>query len=155
METYALATVPLNGTHARPRVPRVLLAEDQEVLRGLIAATLRRRGYAVTEARDGREALHYVGSMIFGRSDAQRPDVIVADVQMPGLSGIEVLRAVRMAQLTTPVILATAFADWLTRTEAEALGVSELLEKPFRSRDLLCAIERAARLLQPPRRKVA
>lgn len=155
MGTYAPATPWVGGASAPQRGLRVLLAEDDEQLRRLVAATLRRRGYSVLEARNGREALRHVGRMIFERSHTDHPDIIVADVQMPELSGVDVLRGVRGARLGTPVILATAFADMATRIEAEALGVSELLEKPFGSQDLLRAIERASATLHPPRRLVA
>ena len=70
-------------------------------------------------------------------------DVIVSDVNMPGLSGLDVLAALRCADWTTPVILITAFGDQQIRAEAEALGAARRLDKPVDPGALRAAVARA------------
>ena len=110
---------------------RVLLAEDDTTLRCLIASALRADGYEVLEAGDGIELLANVESTVAARRT--RPDdvLIVADVQMPGLSGLDVLAILRCAFWAAPVILITGFGDEETHAEARELGATAVFDKPF------------------------
>lgn len=129
--------------------PRVLLAEDDVALRSLLAATLRKDGYEVLEARDGAEVL----GQLEGVLDSDRgwtasspppkaPDLIISDIRMPGLTGFEVLDAIRSARLRTPVILITAFGAPETHARAKALGAAAVMDKPFELDDLRRLIQR-------------
>ena len=134
-----------------PVMPHVLLAEDDADTRRLLAWALRVAGYDVVEAGDGIEVLDEMDSRI--RSHSSRPfGVIILDVNMPFLTGLDLLAALRSAQWATPVILITAFGDEAIRAEARELGAFAILEKPrdleelrtdvLRTLSLACAVDR-------------
>lgn len=106
----------------------VLLAEDDDDVRRLLATQLRAAGHHVVEARNGTEIIDRMESTISAVPRAF--DVIVSDVNMPNLSGIDVLVALRCARLQTPVILVTGRADADTRIDAKDFGAAALLSKP-------------------------
>lgn len=125
-----------------PKKANVLVAEDDPDMRRLVAAVLRGAGHRVVEATDGMQILDRIESTIW----SARPhlfDVIVTDVHMPGLSGLDVLAALRCTRWTTPVILVTAFGDDETRSEAQALGAVDVIDKPFKPDELKTAVSRA------------
>ncbi len=107
---------------------RVLIAEDDDALRQLMARTLADDGYEVDEAMSGFELL-----ALLARPGGDY-DVVVSDVRMPGLTGLEVIDELRshpeLRDANLPVILVTAFADRQTRAEAGRLQAI-LLEKPL------------------------
>jgi CheY-like chemotaxis protein len=122
------------------RPPCILVAEDDEDIRTLIAIALRRDGYDVIEARTGAELLEHIGSsMLFGDAFPP-PDVIVSDVRMPGFTGLEVLAGLRDANWHTPILLITAYGNDETYEEAARLGASGVFDKPFDMDDLRTAI---------------
>lgn len=119
---------------------RVLVAEDEEELRDLVAATLRRDGYEVVTARDGGELLDRLASARL-RDEAHTPiDLIISDVRMPGWTGLQILSGIRSTDWATPVILITGFGDRETRREAARLGVAAFFDKPFDLDDLRTAV---------------
>lgn len=115
-----------------PRRPRVAVAEDNVEMRRLIAATLRGDGYDVVEAGDGPELISRLESL-GGEQGPPRTavELIVSDLRMPGLSGLDVLGAIRDGNWRTPFILITAFGDEETHREAHDLGARAVLDKPF------------------------
>lgn len=136
-----IATVERPAT--RSRAVRVLLAEDDDDLRNLFAAGLRRHGYEVTVARDGHEMRALLSAIHHAK--VPRPDAIVMDVKMPVFSGLELLCALTAANWTMPVILMTGFGDVQVHARAHALGAYELLDKPLDTRELVTTIDRAIR----------
>lgn len=138
-----------SGTQAAPDVPRkrVLLAEDEESTRKLIAAHLRAMGLDVIEAGDGGRMLVAVTACYReGRSPADL-DLVITDVHMPVIGGLEVLKGMRVAGWTTPVIVITGGEPSRMGDAAYRLG-AVLLGKPLD----LDAFERAVRnLLDLPR----
>ncbi len=127
---------------ASPNKSRVLVADDDPDMRRLLGVTLRRAGYDVVEARDGVDLLDQIESTIERRDFFS---VIVADINMPGLSGLDVLAALRCTTWATPVILITAYGDPGTRNEAKDLG-AVLLEKPLDLDALRIAVKRVVAL---------
>ena len=119
----------------------VLVAEDDPSLRRLIATVLGEAGYEVIEAQDGNQLLAQIERLLAAR----RTFVIVSDVNMPGLTGLDVLAILRCALAHTPVVLITAFGDAETHSEARELGAVTVLDKPFDVDALRAAVERAAR----------
>ena len=111
--------------------PRVVLAEDDLELRGLLASTLRRDGFEVVEATDGPDLLRVIGEEILRAQDGPGVDLVVSDIRMPGLSGLNVLAGLRRADWSTPVLLITGFGDHQTHAEARRLGAAAVLDKPF------------------------
>ena len=128
-----------------PAMPHVLLGEDDADTRRLLAWALRVAGYDVVEAGDGLEVLDEMDSSI--RQNCSRPfGVIVLDVNMPFLTGLDLLAALRSAQWVTPVILITAFGDEAIRAEARELGAFAILEKPSDLDELRTAVLRTLSL---------
>ena len=135
-ESSTPESTPARGTERRRRV---LVAEDDADMRRLVATVLRMAGHKVVEAKDGMEVLDRLESTIW----SERPDlfdVIVSDIQMPGLSGLDVLASLRCAYWNTPVVLITAFGDDETRAEALDLGAAAVLDKPLDPTSLRAAV---------------
>ena len=124
------------------RTGRILVAEDDVHMRRLIAATLRTAGYRVVEASDGAEVLERIESTIWGDRHGLF-GAIVADMNMPALTGLDVLAALRCAEIDTPFILVTAFGDEGVRAEAKWLGATAVLDKPFGLDDLRSSVRSA------------
>ncbi len=123
------------GIPAR-RQPLVILAEDDSAFRRLLASVLEQEGYEVLEAQDGLALLASIEDTLTIRRE--RPDgfLVVADVRMPGLTGLDVLAILRCANWRTPVILITAFGDDATHAEGVELGAVAVLDKPFNVEEL-------------------
>jgi CheY-like chemotaxis protein len=96
--------------------PQIFVAEDDPDMCALVADTLRRDGYDVTEVPDGEEVLDWIGRQ---DRDDEPMDLLVSDVRMPVVTGLAILRALREAHSTVPVVLMSAFADAATRSEPE------------------------------------
>ena len=124
------------------RTGRILVAEDDLHMRRLIAGTLRAAGYRVVEASDGAEVLERVESTIW-RDRHGLFGAIVADMNMPALTGLDVLAALRCAEIDTPFILVTAFGDEGVRAEATWLGATAVLDKPFDLAELRSSVRSA------------
>jgi two-component system, response regulator PdtaR len=114
---------------------RILVAEDETIIRLDLKETLERAGFEVCgEARDGEEAVELARE--------ERPDLAVLDVKMPRLDGIEAARRI-LAERPIPIVMLTAYGhDELVARAVEA-GVFAYLVKPFRESDLLPAIQTA------------
>jgi two-component system nitrogen regulation response regulator GlnG len=115
---------------------KVMVADDDRVVSDLVAEVLRRDGFEVVVAKDGREAID-----VFA---AERPDAVVLDLMMPEWNGIEVLERLRGMTLSPPpVIMLTGHGDIPTAVEAMRRGAWDFLAKPFITEDLLGTIRRA------------
>ncbi len=108
--------------------PLVLIADDDPDIRMLVRLRLERSGYTVVAANDGLEALALAAEC--------HPDLAILDVSMPGLSGVEVTRALRERQATLPVILLTAHAQESDVTEGAKAGADAYVTKPFSPQEL-------------------
>ncbi len=115
---------------------RVLLAEDDAAMRGLLAQALFHEGYMVDECRDGH---HLVARLV--SADPGYFDVIVTDIRMPGLNGLDFLDQLRRCRQAPPAVLITAFGDEETHGRAKALGAAAVLDKPFEINDLLATVQ--------------
>ncbi|HTQ47844.1 MAG TPA: response regulator [Polyangiaceae bacterium] len=116
----------------------ILVADDDEDMLALVSSFLRTDGYRVMEARDGQDLLDQLQRTI--DNPAIRPDVVVADIMMPRLTGIGVLDALRRAQVHVPVVLMTVLADPSINLVARRLGAVGVLRKPFDASDLRAAV---------------
>ena len=122
----------------------ILLAEDDDELRGVIARTLREEGLSVVEASNGFDLLDRIEAAIAWGGRAHPPiSLIISDVRMPGMTGIDVLSILRCAYWSTPVILMSAFADTTLRLEAHELGAAAVIAKPFDLEELMDSVRDA------------
>lgn len=122
---------------------RVLLAEDDDGMRWLLSARLREAGHEVVEVADGRALLACLEEAV--RGDAPGYDVVLSDVEMPGLGGLEVLAGLGCAHWDTPFVVMTARATVGVRATARALGAVTVLEKPIARTELEAALRAAVR----------
>ena len=122
-------------------LPVVLLAEDDDELRRLLARKLRRQGWDVVEARTGTQLVELVlEHTVAPIADDQRvASLVITDLRMPGRSGLEVLRLLRRSLVTVPMILMTAFGSREVHDEALALGAAAVFDKPVDLDDLTAA----------------
>jgi len=128
------APPPRSGPHGLPAV-KVLLVDDEDSLRKVMRDLLERDGYDVAEARDGVQALDQI--------DRVGPDIIVLDLNLPGLDGYGVLSHLRSRPATAaiPVIVLTAKGDEDNEVRVFELGADDFLTKPFRARALSARLE--------------
>jgi DNA-binding NtrC family response regulator len=118
--------------------PKILLVDDEPGLRMMLAANLELEGFQVVEADSGESALEM--------APRERPDVVLTDIRMPGISGVELFRRLRELGLKMPVVLMTAFAlEDLVQGALED-GAFTVLPKPFDVGHALRTVRRAARL---------
>jgi DNA-binding NtrC family response regulator len=113
----------------------VLVVDDEKHQRESLQALLSDEGYRVTVAADGREAL--------GKAETARPEVVLTDLKMPGLSGIDVVKALQEGPLPPKVILITAHGSVERAREAHQLGAFDYMSKPVVADELLFRVERA------------
>ncbi len=116
---------------------RLLLVEDDSTLRKALGFNLTREGYDVAVAADGEAGLEA------GRNPGL--DLILLDVMLPGMSGIEVLRVLRRDGVTTPVIMLSAKGDEIDRVVGLKVGADDYVAKPFSRPELLARIEAVLR----------
>src|SRR3954447_23181502 len=116
----------------------ILVVEDEEKILRLLEIELEYEGYEVGKAMDGIQALE--------RYRSQKWDLILLDVMLPGISGIELLRRIRAHDVTTPVILLTAKSSVEDKVSGLDLGANDYITKPFQIEELLARIRAALRM---------
>jgi len=116
---------------------RILVVEDDPTLRQALTFNLTREGFEVTTAADGESALT--------AARGQRLDLILLDVMLPAMSGIEVLRVLRRDGVSTPVIVLSAKGDEIDRVVGLKVGADDYVTKPFSRPELLARIEAVLR----------
>ena len=113
----------------------VLVVDDKELLRDSVAVTLQRSGFTVLGAGSGDAALETVAR--------RRPDAVVTDLKMPGMTGLELVERIRDIDDDLPIILMTAFGTVETAVRALKLGAFDYITKPFEGDELIVAVKRA------------
>lgn len=119
---------------------RVLVVDDEDTVREVVARYLERDGYRVAVASDGDAALDAI--------ERQPPDLIVLDLMLPGVEGLEVLRRVRRTS-DVPVIVLTARAEEADRVVGLELGADDYVVKPFSPRELAARVRSVFRRAEP------
>ena len=115
---------------------KILVADDEASIRQIVEARLKMAGYEVVTAGDGAETLEHF--------KAEHPDLVVLDIMMPKLDGLQVCREIRK-QDTTPVIMLTAKGDIADRINALEMGADDYVIKPFSPRELEARIKAVLR----------
>ena len=114
----------------------ILIIDDAKAMRDfVIDYVLKPKGYTSLSAADGQEGLHI--------AQERHPDLIVLDLEMPKMSGMDVLRALHDLELSIPVVIATGHGSEAIAVEAFRLGVRDYVVKPFQTQELGKAIEQA------------
>jgi DNA-binding response OmpR family regulator len=118
------------------RAPRILLADDEQSVQTLLSYPLRKDGYEVVQASDGREALARFAETTF--------DLVVLDVMMPRVDGLEVCRRLR-AKSTVPIIMLTAKTEEIDKVLGLELGADDYITKPFSMREFRSRVKATLR----------
>lgn len=130
----ALAPNPSNAAEGRVG-PRILVVEDEDVVRELLEQTLKDEGYWVEAVGSGEAGLRRLEKSLF--------DVVLLDLNLPGMHGLNVLSAAPATQTDAQFIVMTAFGTVDTAVEAMKLGAFDYINKPFRTEELLLTLRRA------------
>jgi DNA-binding response OmpR family regulator len=124
---------------------KVLVVEDEAVLRETLQYNLVRQGYQVHTAPDGRSALQVARK--------ERPDLILLDLMLPGLDGLEVCRILRQ-EMNIPILMLTAKAEEVDKVVGLEVGADDYITKPFSMRELLARVKAALRRVRLTREEV-
>jgi len=119
------------------RKKRILLAEDETRLRNGLEFILASAGYNVIAVEDGEKAYNFLRDY----KENKKVDILVTDMMMPKINGLELLQKLSTENLLPPVVLGiSAYADEATMSEMKSAGCSELIDKPFQVTELLTMI---------------
>src|SRR6267142_3676628 len=115
---------------------RILIVDDEEVLRDVLDAVLRREGFDIVMAATGEQALASL-------DQDENIDLVILDIMLPGISGIDTLRALRIANPNLPVIVITAFSSIDGAIEAMKHGAFHYIPKPFKNEEVILTVNKA------------
>src|SRR5689334_15275717 len=124
---------------------QILVVDDEGANRYSVSKTLQRVGYMVSEAASGEEALEFL--------NGQEYDVVLTDIRMQGIDGVELLRRIKEQSPDAIVILMTGFASLGTAVEALRLGAHDYLIKPSSSQDIRTSVSRGIERARNLRRR--
>ncbi len=119
------------------RAPRILLVDDEQPIQTLLSFPLQRDGYEVVQASDGREAL--------ARFSEQQFDLVVLDLMLPRMDGLEVCKRLRAKGSTVPIIMLTAKSEEIDKVLGLELGADDYITKPFSMREFRSRVKAALR----------
>jgi DNA-binding response OmpR family regulator len=119
------------------RAPRILLVDDEQPIQTLLSFPLQRDGYEVVQASDGREAL--------ARFSEQQFDLVVLDLMLPRMDGLEVCKRLRANGSTVPIIMLTAKSEEIDKVLGLELGADDYITKPFSMREFRSRVKAALR----------
>src|SRR5437870_501964 len=125
-----------------PDSSTILLVDDEDAVQKLLAYPLERDGFRVLQARDGQEALE--------RFEREHVDLVVLDVMLPKLDGLEVCKRLR-AQSTVPIVMLTARGDELDKVLGLELGADDYITKPFSIREFRSRVKALLRRASAPK----
>ncbi|MGF1513633.1 MAG: winged helix-turn-helix domain-containing protein [Elainellaceae cyanobacterium] len=128
-------------TVSNNRIGRVLVVEDEEVIRETIALALAEEGYDVHTAADGSSALEAIGHMIRdggqAGEDGVQPDLIILDLMLPNINGLDLCRLLRHEGNQVPILILSAKGSETDRVVGLEIGADDYLAKPFGMRELV------------------
>lgn len=114
---------------------KILIVDDEEMMRNLLSKILLRENYQILTAEDGKAALKIVRS--------EHIDIVISDIKMPRMNGFDLLKAIKEDFPDIGVIIMTAYGDTYTVKDALLLGADEYITKPFKSYEISLVVERA------------
>ncbi len=144
MATDAIAQTP---PFILSRTNRVLVVEDEELIRDMVASALRDEGYEVTTAADGATALRLLQLNMAATTDCDY-DLVILDLMLPQFNGLDLCRLLRQRQNPVPILMLSAKASEADRVTGLELGADDYLTKPFSLRELVARCRAMARRMQ-------
>ena len=114
---------------------RILVVDDERSMREMLTILLEREGYEAVEAKNGQEALQLFETSLF--------DLVISDIQMPGINGIELLTRIKALAPEVPVLMITAFATAEQAVDAIKLGAFHYFTKPFNNDEIRALVRNA------------
>ena len=124
----------------------ILVIDDDEALRDTISVMLEQEGFRAILAGDGRNGYEKAVSL--------KPDLALVDLRLPGMSGIEICKQLRAANVAVPIIVLSAVGDEVDKVLLLEIGADDYVVKPFGTRELLARIRAVLRRASPDARKV-
>jgi DNA-binding response OmpR family regulator len=124
----------------------ILVIDDDESLRDTIAMMLEQEGFRAILAGDGRDG--------FDKALTHKPDLVLVDLRLPGMSGTEICKQLRAANVNTPIIVLSALADELDKVLLLEIGADDYMVKPFGTRELMARIRAVLRRTSADARKI-
>ncbi len=128
------------------QVQTILVIDDDENLRDTIAVMLEQEGFRAVMTGDGKTG--------FEKAVMLKPDLMLVDLRLPGMSGIEICKQLRASQVRTPIIVLSAMGDEVDKVLLLEIGADDYVVKPFGTRELLARIRAVLRRASPDSRKV-
>jgi len=125
----------------------ILVIDDDENLRDTIGVLLEQEGFRAVLAADGRTG--------FDRAVTMKPDLVLVDLRLPGMSGTEICKQLRAARVEIPIIVLSAVGEELDKVLLLEIGADDYVVKPFGTRELMARIRAVLRRAAPDGRKVA
>jgi phosphate regulon transcriptional regulator PhoB len=126
---------------------KILVVDDEKDIIDLIAYNLKKEGFSVIEALDGEQALKHI--------ETGRPDLVILDLMLPGVAGLDVCKWIRKRPdtETLPIIMLTAKGEQLDKILGLEMGADDYITKPFHVRELIARIRAVLRRSEGPRRE--
>jgi DNA-binding response OmpR family regulator len=128
-------------------MPNILVIDDDESLRDTIGIMLEQEGFSPILVSDGKTG--------YERALAVKPDLMIVDLRLPGMSGIEICKQLRAASFKTPIIVLSAVGEEVDKVLLLEIGADDYIVKPFGARELLARIRAVLRRTSPEARKIA
>jgi DNA-binding response OmpR family regulator len=125
----------------------ILVIDDDDSLRDTIGVMLEQEGFRAVLAADGKAG--------FEKAVTLKPDLVLVDIRLPGMSGTEICKQLRAAQLATPIIVLSAVGEEIDKVLLLEIGADDYVVKPFGARELMARIRAVLRRAAPDGRKVA
>ncbi len=129
-----------------PAIQTILVIDDDESLRDTIVVMLEQEGFRAVQSGDGRDG--------FEKAITTKPDLVLVDLRLPGMSGTEICKQLRAARVTTPIIVLSAMDDELDKVLLLEIGADDYVVKPFGTRELTARIRAVLRRTSADARKV-
>ncbi len=140
------AVAPVRPAAQAARAPTVLVIDDDESLRDTIALMLEKEGFKTVLAAEGRSG--------FEQALMLRPDILLVDLRLPGMSGVEICKQLRATEVPTPIIVLSAVGDEIDKVLLLEIGADDYVVKPFGVRELIARIRAVLRRSSAESRKV-
>ena len=140
------AAAPARSAAEAASVQTILIIDDDDSLRDTVALMLEQEGFRTAAAADGRTGFEQ--ALLF------KPDLVLVDLRLPGMTGVEICKQLRAAQVSTPIVVLSAVGDEIDKVLLLEIGADDYVVKPFGARELIARIRAVLRRSSTGSRKV-